>query len=1090
MSSVTGFRVSPQQAAWWQQQQRGQTHNAGVWLHVNLRHAPEEHTFRERLRTLIAHEEILRTRLHVVPGMSLPVQVIEETADIPLEIVDWRNVIPAEQTRLSDTLRQLIEKDKTEDNMPLRLWLAQITDQQWGLLLKASASHLDVTSLWLLAQALISDAEPQDRLQYADYAEWKHNLREEAPDNAGLVHWQQQQPDMSAPLLPGLSNIASQQNPALAFVTLDLGLNVHGIQQRANSLSITVDDYLFCAFSILLARLRGQTQLQLVWIDDGRGEGLENAFGFFEQALPIPLTIDPALSLHDQLQNLIKPLSAAKGWRDYFHDDKESDSSRQIDRSPTNCAYFSVRHLSPQEAFSYGQTFTVQPVFTLGLDCVAVGEESLHCRLAYDTTKFDANALTCLCEQWQRLLHGLSDQTVPLGAIGLLGEQQKQLLTPPPAPSIEPVSLVELIERQARLCPEAPALADCNGVLNYRELSARSNQFARYLLNAGVQVGDSVGLLLPRGNSMIIAMLAVFKAGAAYVPLDPNYPSDRLRYMTEDSGARLIVTVATHQQLVADGVQTLLLDSTADDWSKLPNDHLEPLTDLQLPAYLIYTSGSTGQPKAVEISHANLSHSTQVRMSYYGEPVKAYLLLSSFAFDSSVAGIFWTLAQGGLLVLPANGEELDLAALTALVRRHRVSHSLSLPSLYETLLDYADRESLESLSTWIVAGEACAPHVLTKHRQCVPQARLFNEYGPTEATVWATAACLTNNTSTSTSTDDVGSNISIGQPIPSMQFFLVNEQGAHAAIGEPGEIQLGGPSLSRGYRGRPEQTARAFVISPDIANGARRYKTGDVARWRLDGCLDFLGRADHQVKIRGYRVELGEIERLLMEHSEVRDAVVVALDHSKGIHFKGSHSKGNHASGKRLVAYVTDRLGYAPNTAALSSYLGDRLPAYMVPSAFMHLKEFPRTPNGKVDIKALPDSEQISGSTAYVAPRDEMEADLAAICVDVLRRERIGVLDNFFHNGGDSIQSLQIVARAHQRGIRLTTKQVFESETIARMALVATHIADAGDMIAANSISKVMCGEETLGEDNGVDLSLAGLDESEFQSLLTELEGI
>lgn len=1052
MSTVTGFRISPQQAALWRQRQ-GRRDNA-VWLHLELNQVPDEATLRGRLTALTAQEEILRTRLHVVPGITLPMQVIEDlvtksTAEIPLEIMDWRGHAAEEQARLAQALCTHLEHD-----MPLRVWRVQIAESRWALLLKASASHLDLTSLSLMAQWLTGDSAAEDRLQYADYAEWKHSLLEDEPDNPGLAFWRQQRPEMTNPLLPGLENAASTQASGGAFTVVDSGVSLRDMQQSASSLGITVQDYLYCAWCILLGRLRGQTQLQLAWNDDGRGDGLENALGLFEQALPVQAVIDPALPLHGQLDTLLKPMQAARGWRDYY------------DSAHTCEGYFAFRRYAAGNGDgTLRQAFAAHPSSVLGLDCMLVEggkvDDALQCRLVYDSTRFNDTAIACLSEQWRLLLQGLGNLERPVGSINLQGEAQQRLLIPAPAPGIKPISIPDLIERQALTRPHSPALADNNGILSYRELSARSNQLARCLLEHGIQPGDVVGLLLPRGNPMIIVMLAVLKAGGAYLPLDTSYPADRLAYMVQDSSVQIVVTFDAHRQSLPDATRCLLLDESITDVSRLPDDSLAPIVDLKHPAYLIYTSGSTGQPKAVEISHANLSHSTQVRMAFYGEPVQAYLLLSSFAFDSSVAGIFWTLAQGGLLVLPASGEELDLGALTALIRRHRVSHSLSLPSLYETLLDYADRDSLASLSTWIVAGEACAPQVLAKHLAKVPQARLVNEYGPTEATVWATADILT---------ESADSGISIGRPIPTMQLLLINEQGVPAAIGEPGEIHLGGPTLARGYRGRPDQTAQAFESSPAIAQGARRYKTGDLARWRLDGRLDFLGRADHQIKIRGYRVELGEIERLLTSHSEVREAAVIAQDLPNG---------------KRLVAYVTDRLGYPPDAQALSNYLSDRLPPYMVPSAFVHLKEFPRTPNGKLDVKALPAPDQPGASTTpYLAPRDEMETELAAICAEVLRRERFGVLDNFFQNGGDSIQSLQIVARAHQRGIRLTAKQVFESETIERMAKVATRLAPGAEVSPLDT----SCRNEGAASDGAMDLSLAELDEDGFQALLAELE--
>ncbi len=272
------------------------------------------------------------------------------------------------------------------------------------------------------------------------------------------------------------------------------------------------------------------------------------------------------------------------------------------------------------------------------------------------------------------------------------------------------------------------------------------------------------------------------------------------------------------------------------------------LRDLSLPAYLIYTSGSTGEPKAVEVSHRSLSQSTQVRFSFYPAPVRAFLLLSSLSFDSSVAGIFWTLAQGGKLVLPASGDELVLDTLCGAVQQHAVSHGLSLPSLYGALLDHAPAAALASIDTWIVAGEACSDHLVEQHHRQLPHARLVNEYGPTEGGVWASAEVLRR-----------GRPAGIGHAIPGMEIDLVNEWGASAAIGEPGEIYLAGAQLATGYRGHPAQTDAAFVSVPHIAGGRRAYRTGDLACRLADGRMMFLGRRDHQVKIRGHRVELAEI---------------------------------------------------------------------------------------------------------------------------------------------------------------------------------------------------------------------------------------
>jgi aryl carrier-like protein len=314
-----------------------------------------------------------------------------------------------------------------------------------------------------------------------------------------------------------------------------------------------------------------------------------------------------------------------------------------------------------------------------------------------------------------------------------------------------------------------------------------------------------------------------------------------------------------------------------------------------------------------------------------------------------------------------------------------------------------------------VAGEACKEDVVRKHGTRLSWVRLVNEYGPTEATVWATADVL--------DAASTALGVSIGRPIPSMRLWLLNEAGVPAALGEVGEIHLGGPQLVRGYRSKPEQTAAAFVIRPDVAGEQRMYRTGDLARWRVDGRIAFLGRRDQQVKIRGHRIELAEIERTLASHDQVRDAAVVAQEH---------------AGSTRLIAYVTGAHGAAPDPDALRGYLAGRLPAYMVPAVFVRMDLLPRSPNGKLDLQALPDPETTARPGAeYVAPRNPLEAQLAAICAEVLRLPRVGVEDNFFQIGGDSILSLQVVTRANQRGIQITAKQVFARQTVAAMAAVA-----------------------------------------------------
>jgi len=381
---------------------------------------------------------------------------------------------------------------------------------------------------------------------------------------------------------------------------------------------------------------------------------------------------------------------------------------------------------------------------------------------------------------------------------------------------------------------------------------------------------------------MIVGVLGILKAGGAYVPLEPAYPQERLAMVLEESGAPMLVT----QQHVVAGLPPHQADVVCLDsqWQEIAqeNGH-HPISPVQPEnlAYVIYTSGSSGRPKGVCVTHRNLVHSTVARSIFYRQPPGCFLLLSSFAFDSSVAGIFWTLCSGGTLVLPAEGLQRDPQALVRLVQEQSVSHLLSLPSLHALMLEVAKKSELSTLKVVIVAGEACAPELVERHLEVMPGTGLYNEYGPTEATVWSSVYECQESANHET--------VSIGRPIPNARIYILDEDMRVVPIGVAGEIYIGGAGVARGYYRRPDETALRYL--PDPFNGeGRLYRTGDRARYRSNGEIEFLGRVDNQVKIRGYRIELGEIEAVLREHPAVRESVVVAIEDQIG--------------GKRLVGYL------------------------------------------------------------------------------------------------------------------------------------------------------------------------------------------
>ena len=430
-------------------------------------------------------------------------------------------------------------------------------------------------------------------------------------------------------------------------------------------------------------------------------------------------------------------------------------------------------------------------------------------------------------------------------------------------------------------------------------------------------------------------------------------------------------------------------------------------------AYVIYTSGSTGMPKGVQVSHGSLARSTAARFARYAEPVRGFLLLSSVSFDSSVAGIFWTLCAGGTLHVPSAEAQGDPARLVETAARAGVSHLLCVPSLYAALLDEVERRPGWAPAAAVVAGEACPRELVERHARLLPGTALYNEYGPTEGTVWCTVhACRPG---------EAAARVPIGRAAPGARVYVLDRHGRPAPAGAPGEVHVGGGGVARGYLARPELTAERFVPDPYAERpGARMYRTGDLARRLGDGALDFLGRTDQQLKVRGFRVEPGEVEGALLAHPAVKEAAVAAWE-----------DRG----GARLVGYVVPREGSAVDADGLRSFLRERLPEPLVPSAFVALDAIPRTPNGKTDRGALPAPDAADSAREHVEPRTETEARVAEVWAAVLGAERVGALDDFFALGGHSLLAMQAVSRLrHTLEVDLPVHAVFDHPTVERLA--------------------------------------------------------
>jgi amino acid adenylation domain-containing protein len=566
-----------------------------------------------------------------------------------------------------------------------------------------------------------------------------------------------------------------------------------------------------------------------------------------------------------------------------------------------------------------------------------------------------------------------------------------------------------LFAARVRDCPDRIAVAFEEEQITYAQINERANRLAHYLQARGVAREVLVGICLGRSTEMIVAILAVLKAGGAYVPLDPAYPTQRLAFMIEDSGVRLVLTELQFVERVARrDAACICLDADERPWDATPNVNPADEADAEDLAYVIYTSGSTGVPKGVAIEHRGVCNLAlaQARLFEVRETSRV-LQFASLSFDASVSEIFKTLLTGATLVLPPRRAVLTGAELTRTLRDCQINVLTVPPSILGTL-SLTDLPALESL---IVAGEACPVELAAKWRE---GRRFYNAYGPTEVTVCATIALCEGETS----------RLPIGYTIPGAEVYVLDARMLPVAADASGELYVGGVGIARGYLNRPDLTAERFVPDPYSGRpGGRLYRTGDVVRYRPDGQLEFIGRSDEQLKVRGFRIELGEIEAALHQHRAVKECAVVAI--------------ANQAAEKQLVAYVAPVSGHRVTAVEMREHLLERLPVYMIPAAFHLMDRLPLTPNGKIDRRALAASpgETLRGEEASPAPRTPLQHLLAKLFEKTLGLEKVGIMDNFFALGGDSIKAAVFLNKLQEEiGEVVYVVALFDAPTIAALS--------------------------------------------------------
>ncbi len=924
-------------------------------------------------------------------------------------------------------LRVTLYRTAAEESLVL-LVMHHIVSDGWslGILVR------EIAALYPAFSAGEPSPLPALQIQYPDFAAWQRETLRGAVLATELDYWKEQLNDLP-PLLPLPTDhprpaLQSSRGASFSFeVPHALTAELNALAQQEN---VTLFMLLLAAFQVLLARCTGQTDIPVgVPIANRPRAELEPLIGFFVNTLVLRGDLSGDPSFQDLLVRVREVALGA-----YAHQDLPFEllvdalqPQRNLAVSPLFQVMFVLQNTPGQAIELPGLTLTSlelptqTAMFDLTLTAVETGE-SLACNLEYNTDLFDPGTPLRLSRHFLTLLEGLSTQpSLPISRLPLLSPNETaHLLAFNPAPTpLPPVTVAQLFEAQAARTPLAPALLGPDP-LSYQALNTRANQLARRLLAHGLTPDQPVALLLERSTQAVVALLALLKAGLPTLPLDPTSPPQRLATLLAQAAPPLALTTSPLRDRLPVDLPAWLLDPLPSPDPSDPADFACPAGPHHL-AYLLFTSGSTGAPKGVLVERqALLNHNLAVIQRFGLTPSDRVLQFATLSFDTAFEEIFPTLLAGGALLPRPPGAPPSGAQLEDWITHYGLT-VLDLPTAYWHA--WVGERQLSphplppSLRLVVVGGEAALPE---RYRAWVEsggeEVTWLNTYGPTEATIIATSYAPPQGS--------LPERLPIGQPLPNLRAYVLDEARQLAPLGVVGELYLGGLGLARGYLGAPEQTAERFLPDPYLP-GERVYRTGDRARWLPEGQLEYCGRVDDQLKLRGFRIEPAEIETALRQVNGVKEAIVLAHE--------------IHQDEKSLVAYVIPQGEPAPSADDLRQALQACLPEAMVPSAFVLLDGFPLTSTGKINRQALLRLPLPSASPAadFTAPRSEVEATLARIWSQVLGVAQISVEANFFRLGGDSILSLQVVARASQAGLHLTPRQVFEHPTIAGLAAVA-----------------------------------------------------
>jgi amino acid adenylation domain-containing protein len=977
--------------------------------------------FRQAWEKVLIRHPVLRTAFNW-DKRDKPFQVVYQQVNLPWFEQDWREYSSDEQQLLLNTF---LEKDRQQSfdlkKPPLiRLNLIQLTEEKYYLVWTQHHVILDGWSSGLVIKdvfALYRNQDLSDNRPYREYIAWL-NQQDLA---AAQQFWQNKLKGFTAPIDLKIDRRLNQVEWDEQQISLSK-TSTTALQSLAQQHQLTLNTLIQGTFAILLSHYSGEEDIVFGATVAGRPPALmsvESMVGLFINTLPVRVQVTEQACLIPWLQNLqtqqaetlqyeYSSLLDIQQWSNVGAGLPLFESILVFENYPVDASLthqnqdLSIREVSSVEWTSFPMTVLV-----------GAGAE-LSIKIKYHCTHFSSDTITRMLSHFQTLLEEIiTNPEQRLAQIPLLTPTEQQLFvewnkTQENYPKNQ--CLHECFEKQVEKTPEAIAVIFENQQLTYSELNQKANQLAHYLQTLGVKPSVLVGICLERSLEMVIGILGILKAGGAYVPIDPSYPLDRQSYMLSDAQISILLT---QQHLTEHPVKKILLDK---DWEIISQfSHLNPVSEVtsEDEVYVIYTSGSTGKPKGVINTHQGLvNRLVWMQKTYQLTASDRILQKTSISFDVSVWEIFWPLREGCCLILAKPNGQQDSAYLVQLIINQQISTLHFVPSMLQVFLEEPELKTCHSIKRVICSGEALPFELQKRFFECL-NAELHNLYGPTEAAIDVTSwSC--------NPTEHIYSSVPIGRPIANTQIYLLDKKAQLVSIGVPGEIHIGGDGLARGYFKRPDLTAEKFIPHP-FQSGKRLYKTGDLARYLSDGNIEYLGRIDNQVKIRGFRIELGEIEAVLIQFPTVKEAVVV---------MRGE------AENKYLVAYLISHQKEISLTD-LRHYLQEKLPSYMIPADFVVLEQFPLTLSGKLDRKSLSTanhSMRISRN-GFVAPRNATEEKIAAIWIEVLKVEKIGIYDNFFEIGGNSLLAIRINSRLCQTfKLELPLRTLFEKTTIASLA--------------------------------------------------------